>query len=372
MATRLGPAGRWGLWVIPLILAAMALAAPGRGVAQPGGAAALPGWGADDPAAAWPALLLSCRQTLAALTGWAEGCAAAERMATDAPAADRRRLLEAWLTPDDHGPGLLTGYYEPLLRGALAPGGAFRTPLRAAPPDLAPDTLLPPRVAIEAGALDAMAPPLLWVDDPIDAFFLQIQGSGRVTLPDGRVLRLGYAGRNGQPYLPIGRLLIERGAIAREAMSMQAIRAWLAAAPAAEARALLHANPAYVFFRVLDGLAPEQGPIGTLGVPLTPGRSIAVDPVHVPLGAPVWIVTRDPVDGSPIRRLVLAQDTGGAIRGRGRGDLFWGWGSAAEQRAGLMQDREARMFVLRPRAMPPAPPGPATAAGSAAAARPLD
>jgi membrane-bound lytic murein transglycosylase A len=155
-------------------------------------------------------------------------------------------------------------------------------------------------------------------------------------------------------------------------MSMQAIRAWLAAAPPEAARALLDANGSYVFFRILDGLSPEQGPLGTLGVPLTPGRSIAVDPAQVPLGAPVWMVTRDPVDGSPIRRLVLAQDTGGAIRGRARGDLFWGWGAAAEQRAGLMQDRGARLWVLLPRPIPPERAPPAESAGSTGESPPLD
>ena len=192
---------------------------------------------------------------------------------------------------------------------------------------------------------------LVWVDDPVDAFFLQIQGSGRVRLPDGRMLRLGYAGRNAHPYRAIGRSLIARGAIAREAMSMQAIRAWLAAAPPDEAAALLRENPAYVFFRPILDLPAEAGPIGTLGVPLTPGRSLAVDPAHVPLGAPVFIVARDPVDGTPLGRLVVAQDTGGAIRGQARGDLFWGWGAAAAARAGLMREA-AQVFVLLPRDAP--------------------
>lgn len=361
---------------------AFALAGPSRAQPAPG-LAGLPGWAEDNLAEAWPALLASCRRlalgtdpsgapppsVLALAPGWREGCAAAERPASD---AERRRFLEAWLVPVDQGTGLLTGYYEPELRGARAPGGAFRTPLRAVPRDLAPGALLPPRAEIEAGALDGSALPLLWVDDPVDAFFLQVQGSGRVRLAEGGVVRIGYAGRNGQPYVAIGRLLIERGAIPRESMSMQAIRAWLAAAAPEEARALLHANPSYVFFRELEGLAPEQGPIGTLGVPLTPGRSIAVDPAHVPLGAPAWILATDPVDGRPIRRLVLAQDTGGAIRGRARGDLFWGWGAAAEQRAGLMQDRGARLVVLWPRAMPQPAPSRDAAAGSAGAAPPLD
>ena len=183
-------------------------------------------------------------------------------------------------------------------------------------------TPLPDRAAIEAGALDGLAPHLAYAD-PVEAFFLQIQGSGRVLLPDGGLLRLGHAGQNGHPYRAIGRLLIERGAVAREAMSMQAIRAWLAAAPAEQAAALLRENPSYVFFRRMEALRPDEGPPGTLRVPLTPGRSLAVDAAFIPLGAPVWLVTRDPLDGTPIRRLVHAQDTGGAIRGAARGDLFW-------------------------------------------------
>lgn len=333
----------------------------------------LPGWSEDDLADAWPALLVSCRRLAGTAPGWQRLCETAAVLGEKGSgAAERRALLQALLRPVDLGQGLLTGYYEPLLRGSRTPGGPFRTPLRGPPPDLAPGSLLPERAIIESGAIDHLARPLLWVDDPVDAFFLQVQGSGRVVLPDGGVLRVGYAGRNGQPYRAIGRILIDRGEIPRESMSMQAIRAWLAAAPPEAARGLLHANPAYVFFRLLDGLAAEEGPIGTLGEPLTPGRSLAIDPAHVPLGAPVWIVARDPVDGTPIRRLVLAQDTGGAIRSRARGDLFWGWGAAAELRAGLMQDREARFFVLLPPPMPPAGPTPAVAAGSAAESAPLD
>ena len=282
--------------------------------------------------------------------------------------------MEAWLEPADHGAGLLTGYYEPELRGTLAPGGAFRTPLRAAPPGLAPDAVLPrPRRHRGGRAGRARARRSLWVDDPVDAFFLQIQGSGRVRLAEGGVLRVGYAGRNGQPYVAIGRLLIERGAIAREAMSMQAIRAWLAAAAAGGGAGAAACQP-------LLRLLPPPRRAGAGGGADRHARR-AADAGAVPRGGSGAMCrsarrcgscTQDPVDGSPIRRLVLAQDTGGAIRGRARGDLFWGWGAAAEQRAGLMQDRAARVFVLQPRRMPPVAPTPAAAAGSAAAPAPLD
>lgn len=210
-------------------------------------------------------------------------------------------------------------------------------PLRAAPAG----QVAASRAEIEDGALADQRLELAWVD-PVDAFFLHIQGSGRVRLADGTVLRLGFAARNAHPYVPIGRLLIERGAIAREAMSMQAIRAWLAAAPPEAARALLRENPSYIFFRVLD-LAADTGPIGTLGVPLTPRRSIAVDRAHVPLGAPVWLLGET---GLPA--LQVAQDTGGAIRGRARADAFWGWDEAAPLAAGP-QNSTVRMLVLVPR-----------------------
>jgi membrane-bound lytic murein transglycosylase A len=372
----------------PLRAAAAALLLTGGPAAAPGparadgdlprplGFDALPGWAEDRLSEALPALLASCRAVPAgpgrgretgpsdeaAGSSWRAACAEAAALA-DATGADRggareaglRALLERRFRPFALGTGLLTGYYEPLLRGALAPGGPFRTPLRAPPPGLAPDgPRLPDRAAIEDGALDGLALPLLWVDDPADAFFLHIQGSGRVALPGGTVLRLGYAGRNGHPYRAIGRVLVERGALAREAVSMQAIRAWLAAAAPAEAAALLRDNPSYVFFRLLPDLTADQGPVGTLGVPLAPLRSLAVDPAHLPLGAPVWIAARDPVDGAPLRRLVLAQDTGGAIRGPARGDLFWGWGEDAALRAGRMQDRGAAVFVLLPRPAPSA------------------
>lgn len=323
--------------------------------------AALPGWAEEDAAAALAPFLAGCgelarRDPAGSLGGAGEAAARGGRPADSAttcaeaaalPAGGERAFLERRFRLLPPIPGLLTGYYEPELSGRLAPDAAHPTPLRGLPPDLSSLGLLPDRAAIEAGALAGLAPHLAYAD-PVEAFFLQIQGSGRVLLPEGGLLRLLYAGKNGHPYVAIGRRLIERGAIAREAMSMQAIRAWLAAAPPAEAQALLRENPSYVFFRRDEALRPDQGPPGTLGVPLTPGRSLAVDPAWIPLGAPVWLVTRDPLDGSPIRRLVQAQDTGGAIRGPGRGDLFWGWGAEAAAKAGPMREAAA-LWVLVPR-----------------------
>ncbi|WP_264185728.1 murein transglycosylase A [Roseicella aerolata] len=326
----------------------------------------LPSWGEEDAAAALAPFLATCRElarrdpaqplggtgSLAALGGrpadWAATCLEAAAVPPGEAAA--RAFLERRLQPFALGTGLLTGYVELELPGALTPDPAWPTPLRGPPPTPPEGALLPDRAAIEAGALDGLAPHLAYAD-PVDAFFLQIQGSGRLVLPDGGLLRLGFAGKNGHPYRAIGRVLVERGEIPLEAMSMQALRAWLAAAPAEAARALLHTNPSYVFFRRMEALRPDEGPPGTLGVPLTPERSLAVDPAIVPLGAPVFVVTRDPLAGTPIRRLVHAQDTGGAIRGRARGDLFWGWGEEAVAKAGVMREA-VEMFVLVPRGAP--------------------
>ncbi|GAA0585034.1 MltA domain-containing protein [Craurococcus roseus] len=358
----------------------------------------IPGWPGEDAAQALAPFLHTCRGLsawgadrptggggeLARLGGrpgaFAGACAEAEGLAEHlgrpaaslgaeaGGAAERRTALargffERRFRAFAAGTGMMTGYFEPELRGAEYPVGPFQVPLHAAPPFLSAGAPLPDRAAIEAGALAGMGLELAWVDDPVDAFFLHIQGAGRLRLHDGRVLRVGYAGKNGHPYKAVGRVLLDSGAIPRDRMSMQAIRAWLGTAQPGEAAALLRHNPSYVFFRVLDGLEPGEGPPGTLGVPLTPGRSLAVDPAFIPLGAPVFALTRDPADGAPIRRLLHAQDTGGAIRGPARGDLFWGWGEAAAARAGPMRE-EAEVFVLVPRGE--AAPG----AGDVAAAAP--
>lgn len=281
-----------------------------------------------------------------------------------------RRFLEARFEAFAAGSGIMTGYYEPILRGATEPSEVFRTPLHARPPELAELPVngnalrrrygmmvegrlepFPDRAAIDTGALAGRGLELVWVDDPADAFFLHIQGSGRVILPNGEMLRVGFNGHNGRGYVSIGRLLIERGEVPREQMSMQAIRTWLAAAGHERATEVLRGNPSYVFFRRVEGLTPDQGPIGALGVPLTPQRSVAVDRAFIPLGVPMFVTVRDPDarrDAPPAGRLVVAQDTGGAIRGPARTDFFWGWGPEAGDRAGRMRD-EAEVFVLLPR-----------------------
>lgn len=351
--------------------------------------AELPGWSADGQAAALPALRRSCERVTAGdpnraigpdgLAGraadWRAVCAAAAQVPPGDAAARQffETRFQPWQAFDGNQPeGLFTGYYEPLLNGARARGGRFTVPLLRRPPDLVEvdlgqfrPTLRGQRIAgrleggrlrpyadraeIEGGALNGRGLEMLWVDDAVDAFFLQIQGSGRVRLADGTVLRVGYDGQNGHAYVPIGRLLAERGEIPRERVSMPTIRAWLAAHPA-EGRRLMHENPSYVFFRELKG----EGPLGAQGVPLTPGRSLAVDPSFVPYGVPVWLDAEDPLsDRVRVRRLMVAQDTGGAIRGPVRGDVFWGFGQDAADRAGRMKSRGGYWLLLPQGVRPP-------------------
>ena len=345
----------------------------------------LEGWDSDAQSRALVAFRRSCAVISAApddrslgrlggrMADWREPCAAAGAVAQGDDSA-ARVFFEAYFTPlrmSDQGraEGLYTGYYEPLLSGAMAPGGRFTVPIHGLPPDLVSvdlglfaddlaartitgrlvDGALTPyyrRGEIVAGALDGKAPVLAWVDDPVDAFFLHVQGSGRIGLAGGGVMRIGYAGANGRAYVSIGRALIERGAFGHEAVSMQAIRAWLAANPE-KINDILDLNPSYVFFRELTG----DGPLGARGAALTPERSLAVDNAYLPLGAPVWLDIMAPSAdlGGPdraLRRLVIAQDVGGAIKGPLRGDLFWGFGPEAERVAGRMKHSGGSVLLL--------------------------
>jgi membrane-bound lytic murein transglycosylase A len=361
---------------------------PDKLVLEPQSFSDLPGWETDNHAEALAAFARSCAQltqnqaTAVAAVGiaasdWQPICAAS----TDVQAGDNaqaKAFFERWFRPvaarnNYRAEGLFTGYYEPVLKGSRQPSGAFATPLYMRPPDLIgvdlglfrPDLkgkrlagqvidgqLLPyaDRAAIEAGVLARRGLEIAWVDDPVDAFFMHIQGSGRVELNDGTSLRLNYAAQNGHPYTPIGRLLIERGVMPAEAVSMQAIRAWLVANPG-DASALMNANASYIFFRELTG----EGPVGSLSVPLTPGRSLAVDREFVPLGVPVWLAATRPNtapgadEGTDValQRLLVAQDTGGAIRGPVRGDVYWGSGPVAAAIAGRMKHL-GRYWLLLP------------------------
>jgi membrane-bound lytic murein transglycosylase A len=344
------------------------------------------GWMDEDPGEAWETFLRSCTR-LKAQAVWRESCALAVQLPAGASVRD---FFETHFLPyrvanaDGSVQGLATGYYEPLLRGSRRKEGLYRYPLYAAPEDLLivdlaeinPELkhlrlrgrldgrrVVPyyPRAEIERGLPALAGKELLWVDDPVDLFFLQIQGSGRVRLATGELVRVGYADQNGQPYRSIGRYLVEQGELKLEQASMQGIKAWGAANPE-KLDALLNQNPSYVFFRELSmaeggqgsnagGPVTTGGPVGALGVVLTPERSIAVDPRHIPLGAPVFLATTWPNSTQPLQRLVLAQDTGGAIRGAVRADYFWGFGDAAGAQAGRMR-QSARMWVLLPRDYP--------------------
>ncbi len=333
----------------------------------------LPEWQEENPALAWESMLVSCR-ALAKQDAWREVCAAAASI-KDPDRLQARRFFELNFTPfqlthaDGGDHGLITGYYEPLLKGSRKLTSRYRHPVYGLPDDLLVVDLtdLHPelkglrlrgriegrrivpyydRAQIEQGRGAIAGREIVWVDDAIELFFLQIQGSGRIALESGEILRLGYADQNGHPYRSIGRLLVERGELPLEKASMQGIKAWARANPGKVAE-LLNQNASYVFFRELPADLP--GPLGALGLPLTARRSLAVDPRFVPLGAPVYIATTWPLSSRPLNRLMLAQDTGGAIRGPVRADFFWGFGEEAAREAGRMK-QPLRMWVLLPSA----------------------
>ena len=350
----------------------------------------LDGWAQDDHAAAFATFLASCAAfavppaeigpasapTLRA--GLVRACALARRLGTAKPSDTVARLFfevafrPFRVVPGGSGAAFYTGYYEPEVAGALGPGNGFDVPVYRRPDDLlmqgagpAPnsggalrrtaDGLVPyhDRAAIEDGALAGRGLEVVWLRDPIDLFFMQIQGSARVRLPDGRVLRLNYDGYNGHPYLPVGRLLIQRGLVPREEMSMARIRAFMEADPAA-GRALRRENRSYVFFKALE-LGADAGAMGAQGVPLTAGRSIAVDRTLHTYGAPVFVEADLPLStpggAEPFRRLVIAQDTGSAIVGPARADIYFGTGREAGEVAGRIR-HPGRFTLLVPRFAP--------------------
>lgn len=373
--------------------------------------AGLPGWAGDDVSGALPALLRSCGRLMAqpadrvlkpvevggTVGDWRPLCDALRALEGSSGGEEVRAIVERELVavpvsradaaaiggrPGEGSGwsqriGLFTGYFEPLLRGSRSRSARYDMPLYTQPSDLVSvdlgrfrDDLRGRRVAgrvrgrslepyddraeIAAGSLAGRRLELVWVDDAVDAFFLHIQGSGRVQLDDGTMFRVGYSSQNGHPYHAIGRTLIEWGELEREEVSLQSIDAWLRANPE-RAGEVMETNASYVFFREIHG----EGPVGAQGVALTPERSLAVDREHIPLGVPVWLDAMTPAADSeaPDERrqwLLVAQDTGGAIRGSVRGDVFWGAGSRARAIAGRMAHR-GRYWVLAPRSVA-APP----------------
>lgn len=351
-----------------------------RLVLTPAGFDALPGWSADNVFEALQTFQKSCVRILkqpddskpfgaapefGTYGDWKRVCNTP--VTQGSPQAWFALNFDVFQASGDGNPdGLFTGYYEPDLRGSLTRTGPYQTPLYQRPADLVMvdlgefrDTLKGQRIAgrvvggnlkpfetradIVAGKLpDADTLAIVYVDDPVDAFFLQIQGSGRVTLTDGRVMRVGYAAQNGHAYYAVGHDLVKRGALSKDDVSLQTIRAWMAENPD-QAAALMDTNPSYVFFTPLTG----DGPLGGENIPLTADRSLAVDRARVPYGVPIWLnIDQTPDGGAPMRRLMVAQDTGGAIRGPVRGDVFFGAGDRAEYMAGHMKQPGQWWFLL--------------------------
>ncbi len=337
----------------------------------------LPDWQNTDLLPSYSALQQSCR-ALKNKPNWQAACNRAETL-TQTDNASLHQLFESTfspyqvLNPDGSTQGLITGYYEPKLLGSRTQTKRFRFPIYGVPDDLLTIDLgdvypqlkgmrlrgrlqgkkvLPyyDRADIEQGKAAVQGRELFWVDNAVELFFLQIQGSGRIELPDGSSSKIGYADQNGQPYASIGKKLVEMGELKLEQASMQGIKQWGEQHPD-KLPALLAQNPSYVFFREL----PDQlsAPLGALGVPLTDAYSIAIDPRSIPLGAPVFLSTTYPNSSQPLNRLMLAQDTGGAIRGAVRADFFWGYGEEAGVMAGRMK-QEGQMWVLFPKGAEPA------------------
>lgn len=348
----------------------------------------VPGFAADHLASALPALQKSCvriatkkpdmsfgpKDFAGHYADWQAACRLLPAAADDAGARGYFTAnFNAYQVYGAAGPdGLFTGYYEPRLQGSLTKHGAYTVPLYSRPndlitvnlgdfkPELKGETIvgrvdkqnLVPyytRAAIEKGALSLQKNEIVWVNNAVDAFFLHIQGSGEVSLDSGEVLHVGFAAQNGRAYTAIGRELIKRGALAKENVSMQNIRAWLEAHPD-QAAEVMNINESYVFFRKLDG----AGPLGAEGVALTPERSLAVDRKKLPYGAPVFVDAAAPeganADAARFQQLMVAQDTGGAITGAVRGDVFWGAGEKATRVAGMMKS-PGHDYILLPKSV---------------------
>ncbi|HAF43945.1 MAG: transglycosylase [Sideroxydans sp. GWF2_59_14] len=339
---------------------------------------ALPDWLMQDLSASWPALLQSCK-ALRLKPVWLPICAAAAKVDRDDLMA-QRTFYETWFTPyqvfnpDGTDTGLVTGYYEPLIKGCRKKSERCPYPIYAPPEDMLEvdmGELYPQfrgqrvrgrlqgkrvvpyfnRAEIDAGNANVLqGRELFWAENEVELFFLQIQGSGRIELEDGTRVKIGYADQNGHPYTSIGKKLIDLGELKPEQASMQGIKNWAEKNPERLFTLLGH-NPSYVFFRELpDHLS---APLGALGVPLTEEYSIAVDPRIIPLGVPVFLATTRPNSAEPLNRLMFAQDTGGAIRGAVRADFYWGFGEIAAIRAGSMK-QSGKMWVLFPRGGEPA------------------
>ncbi|HRB20660.1 MAG TPA: murein transglycosylase A [Nitrosomonas sp.] len=333
---------------------------------------ALTDWEKDDLSPAWQAFLKSC-SVLNKQTLWQKSCKAATTLnnpdnATLAVFFSNNFTPYQIINKDNTEEGLVTGYYEPLLKGSRKPSQRYRFAIHAAPPQLLTinlgttyseikdlrlrgrlegNKILPyyTRAEIMQNPKLLSAHEFLWVEDEVELFFLHVQGSGRIQLENGDIVKIGYADQNGHPYNSIGKILVQRGELKLENASMQGIKQWGRKNPS-KLPELLTQNARYVFFRELP--ADISGPIGALGVPLTAGRSIAIDPLSVPQGAPVFLATTWPNTSKPLNRLMVAQDVGSAITGGVRADFFWGFGEEAATQAGKMK-QPGKMWVLLPK-----------------------
>ncbi len=301
----------------------------------------LPDWDKDDHLAALQSFQRTC--DLLDQPDWQPICGLAASV--DANEAAARAFFELLFRPVLLGapPALFTGYYEPVLQGSAVRTARFAYPIYRRPPELRDGVAWYDRATIERGILNGRGLEIAWLDDPVEAFFLHIQGSGRIQMTDGRVIRVGYAGRNGYAYRSIGSILVQQGYMSQDQLSAESIRQWVRANPAMGAE-LLNLNPSYVFFRTLTNLTDDQGPIGAMGRSITPLRSVAVDPAFVPLGTPVWV---EKAGAEPLHQLMVAQDTGGAIKGPQRADIYYGTGRAAGLAAGEIKDA-GRLIMLLP------------------------
>ncbi|MBI2733144.1 MAG: MltA domain-containing protein [Aquabacterium sp.] len=368
------------------IVSTARLPAPGSTTPQPDGSGGLlrpkahwmpaqwselPGWGDDRVSEWWPALWKSCAKPAA---GWAGVCADVKKLGANWGQEVDDGFVRQWVqsqlkpwrvtTLDGANTGLMTGYFEPLLDGRRQPDARFQYPLHRAPLDLGQRKPYFSRSELETspdGKAAVAGRELVYLADPLDVLLIQVQGSGRIRLQDElnaqgqpRVVRLAFAGHNDQPYQSVARWLVDQGAFPLEQASWQSIRTWAQANPA-RVPEMMRANPRVVFFREEPLVDPDSGPLGAQGVPLTPGRSVAIDRDSIPLGTPVWLDTTlpqawsaTPAPAQPLQRLVMAQDTGGAILGAVRADFFWGWGDEALAQAGRTKQQVA-LWVLWPR-----------------------
>ncbi|MEL6960843.1 MAG: murein transglycosylase A [Pseudomonadota bacterium] len=297
----------------------------------------LSGWAEDDHQAALDVFLNTCGDLKDPL--WAAPCSVARQ------GQEAKEFFERFFVPvmiDDGQDALFTGYFEPELRGSLRREGPYQYPLYRVPPGLTLPWLTRREIEM-TGVLTGQGLEIAWIDDPVDVFFLQVQGSGRVRLPNGDVIRVGYGGANGRNYSSVGLELVERGIYEPHQVSADVIRNWVRA-NGETGQELLWVNDSYVFFREVNEVPPERGPLGAMNRSVTTLRTLAIDPAYIPLGAPVWM---EKVGAQPLNRLMVAQDTGSAIKGSQRADIFFGTGDAAGQEAGRIKDG-GRLIVLLP------------------------